>query len=133
MLRIPDLDRLEEFHESHPSPHNVGIYELQTALFTLLDGDLDFLPQDVEHIESFWLLIEWGHSSAGFIMRLMDGRRVHLMCNIAQKEDETGIESVDLEVEEVPPHLSHPVLDADLGTGWRDDVEDLNEFVALWR
>jgi len=134
MRRIPDLDRLDDFHESHARPpHNVGLYELEVSLFTLLAADLDYLPQDVEHIESFWLLIDIGYSSAGFVMRLASGRRVHLMCNIAQKEDDTGIESVDLETEDVPPHLSHPVLEADLGTGWRDDVEILDDFVALWR
>jgi hypothetical protein len=33
----------------------------------------------------------------------------------------------------IPPHLSHPRFEEDIGTGRRDDVEVLNEFLAIWR
>jgi hypothetical protein len=49
-----------------------------------------------------------------------------------QNNEETALE-VNIEAEDIPPHLSHPRTQERLGTGWRDDVEVLNEFVELWR
>jgi hypothetical protein len=47
-------------------------------------------------------------------------------------DEETALE-VNIEAEDIPPHRSHPRIAERLGTGWRDDVEVLNEFVELWR
>jgi hypothetical protein len=132
MRRIPDLDRLDAFHESHAWPDNVGLYELEETLIVLLEGRLDFLPQHVEHIESFWLLPEIDQSSAGFVLRLSTGRRVHLWCAIGMNDEESALE-VNIEAEEIPAHLSHPRIGEQLGTCWRGDIEVLNEFVELWR
>jgi hypothetical protein len=130
MRRIPDLDRLEAFHEAHTGPANVGLCELEETLIVLLQSRLGFLPQDIEHIESFWVLPEIGFTSAGFVLRTAQGRRVHLWCNIGMNDEETALETT-IEAEDIAAHLSHP--DCKIGTGWRDDVEVLNEFVELWR
>jgi hypothetical protein len=132
MRRIPDLDRLDAFLESHTWPNNIALYELEETLIALLEGRLDFLPQDIEHIESFWVLPEIGFTSAGFIVRLASGRRLDLSCNIGMNDEETALE-VDLEVEDIPPHMSHPRCKENIGTSWRDDVEVLNDFLELWR
>lgn len=132
MRRIPDLDRLDEFHEMHAWPSNIGLYELEETLITLLDGRLDFLPQEIEHIESFWVLPDIDFTSAGFVMCLASGRRVYLSSGIGMNDEETAL-VVALEAENIPAHLSHPRIEERLGTGWRDDVEVLNAFVVLWR
>jgi hypothetical protein len=59
------LDRLDKFHESHVWPNNMGLYELEETPIVLLESRLGFLPRRIEHIESFWLLPEVDHSSAG--------------------------------------------------------------------
>src|SRR6185437_12428299 len=109
-----------------------GLYELEETLIALLEGRLDFLPQEIEHIESFWVLPDIDFTSAGFVVRLASGRRVYLQSSIGMNDEETALE-VSVEAENIPAHLSHPRIEERLGTGWRDDVEVLNEFVELWR
>jgi hypothetical protein len=133
MRRIPDLGRLEAFHERHAwSNSSIGLCELEETLIALLEGGLDFLPQEIEHIESFWVLPDIDFTSAGFVIRLESSRRVHLSSGIGMNDEETALE-VNIEAENIPSHLSHPCTEERLGTGWRDDVEVLNEFVELWR
>src|SRR4051812_30067689 len=95
MSPLPSQERVAEFHREHPSPSNMGVVELVEALAILYEGKLDYRPHDIEHIESYCLMVDIGSSSAGFVMRLVSGRRVHLMCNIDQGEEDGEIE-VDL-------------------------------------
>src|SRR5665213_1246778 len=67
----------------HPSapvgrPRIDGLYELGHVL-DVLDADTHgFSRGDMERVESFWSFSEMDSSSAGFVVRLGDGRRAYI-------------------------------------------------------
>lgn len=55
-----------------------GVYELGHALH-VLDGEVHgFSRSDIERVERFWTFSDLHTSSAGFVLRLSDGRRAYL-------------------------------------------------------
>lgn len=55
-----------------------GVYELGHALH-VLDGEVHgFSRSDIERVERFWTFGDLHMSSAGFVLRLRDGRRAYL-------------------------------------------------------
>ena len=55
-----------------------GFYEFGHALHVLDADTHDFSRSDIEHVECFWTFGDMHGSSAGFVLRLRDGRRVYL-------------------------------------------------------
>ena len=55
-----------------------GFYELGHVLYALDADTSGFARGDIERVECFWHSGEMHSSSAGFILRLHDGRRVYV-------------------------------------------------------
>lgn len=134
MPSLPSDELLERFRREHPSPDNIGLFELHETLLALYDGELGYRPHEIEHVESYTLMLDIGTSCAGFVMRLESGRRVHLMSSIGPSEEDDETVSIGLQSEDMSPNQSHPYYGRhDPPGGWHEDVEVFNEYVALWR
>jgi hypothetical protein len=55
-----------------------GVYELGHALYALDAGLHGFARGDIERVERFWTSGDMDNSSAGFVLRLRDGRRAYI-------------------------------------------------------
>src|SRR5690242_21761848 len=55
-----------------------GVYELGHALYLLDAEHHGFTRSDIERVECFWTFGDMDTSSAGFLLRLRDGRRAYL-------------------------------------------------------
>ena len=111
-----------------------GIYELGHALYALDADARDFSRSDIEHVECFWTFSEMHSSSAGFVLRLRDGRRVYLdflhWHGFEQDED------FRIEAEFLPRDQPHPVSQSPHDPahwppgGWSSETVHLTKLLA---
>ena len=104
-----------------------GVYELGHALH-LLDADHHgFARSDIERVECFWTFGDLDTSSAGFLLRLRDGRRAYLdfLHWHAFEQDE----DFRIEIEFLPHNQRYPAFasaDEPMG-GWSFDTSHLKK------
>lgn len=59
-------------------PRIDGIYEFGHALYALDLESHGFAKGDIERVERFWVFSDMHSSTAGFVVRLRDGRRTYI-------------------------------------------------------
>ena len=59
-------------------PRIDGIYEFGHALYALELESHGFAKGDIERVERFWVFSDMHSSTAGFVVRLRDGRRSYI-------------------------------------------------------
>jgi hypothetical protein len=100
-----------------------GMHEWLSAIEHLDHDEHGLGVADIRRVEAYWCDIEIGFASAGFVLRLDDGRRCHLQCAI---DDDNQPDTVAVTVEPVPQGCELPAFNcAPLG-GWRHDVDEFN-------
>jgi hypothetical protein len=122
-----------------PSPASAdarirGIYELGHALYALDADSHGFARSDIEQVECFWSYSDMHSSSAGFVLRLHDGRRAHVdflhWHGFEQDED------FRIEVEFLPRDQVHPTFPSSPDRapwppgGWSSGTSHLNRMLA---
>jgi hypothetical protein len=102
-------------------PH--GMHEWLAALEHLDHDEHGLGVANIRWIEAYWCDASTGFSSAGFVLRLDDGRRCHLQCAI---DDDNQPDTVAVTVEPVPRGHELPAFNcAPLG-GWSREVDEFN-------
>jgi len=113
------------------SPGRVdGVYELGHALH-VLDGEVHgFSRSDIERVERFWTFGDLHTSSAGFVLRLRDGRRAYLdfqHWHAFEQDEDFRIEIEFLDDDTALPVFMSP--EEPLG-GWAGETSHLNKVFA---
>lgn len=107
-------------------PRIDGVYELGHALH-VLDGEIHgFARSDIERVERFWTFGDLHTSSAGFVLRLRDGRRAYLNFqhwHAFEQDEDFRIEIEFLEGEALPAFASP---DQPLGS-WSRETSHLDK------
>jgi hypothetical protein len=109
-----------------------GLYEFGHVLYAL-DAELHgFAPTDIERVECFWTSGDMDRSSAGFVVRLGDGRRAYLdfvHWHAFEQDEDFRIEAEFLADDQANPALSSP--DEPVG-GWIFDTSHLTKALARY-
>ena len=97
----------------------------------VLDAEVHgFSASDIERVERFWTFSELHTSSAGFVLRLRDGRRAYLdfqHWHAFEQDEDFRIEIEFLDGEATLPAFASP--DEPLG-GWSNETFHLNKVFA---
>ncbi len=87
-------------------PRIDGIYELGHVLY-VLDGDAyGFARGDIARVECFWTFGDLHSSEAGFVFRLHDGRRAHVLLehtHAFEQIEDLRVDVALLSGEDLPP------------------------------
>jgi hypothetical protein len=116
--------------QPRPRPRIDGIYELGHVLYALDAGTHGFTRGDIERVECFWTFGELHSSSAGFILRLRDGRRawVELLHTHAfEQEEDFRIDVAYLSPDARLPALNNPHAPVE---AWSFDTAHLDRVLA---
>lgn len=109
-------------------PRIDGIYELGHVLYVLDAQSHGFAPPDIERVEGFWTFGDWHGSSAGFVLRLKDGRRAHV--ELLHTHAFEQVEDLRIEVAFLPdPGLPPLPPDAPV-SAWSSDAAHLDRLLA---
>lgn len=112
---------------SKAPPRVDGVYELGHALH-VLDGEVHgFSASDIERVERFWTFGDLHTSSAGFVLRLRDGRRTYLdfqHWHAFEQDEDFRIDIEFLEGQTALPIFTSP--DQPLG-GWSSETSHLDK------
>lgn len=104
-----------------------GVYELGHALH-VLDGEVHgFSRSDIERVERFWTFGDLHTSSAGFVLRLRDGRRAYLdfqHWHAFEQDEDFRIDIEFLDGETALPIFTSP--EEPLG-GWSGETSHLDK------
>jgi len=96
----------------------------------VLDAEVHgFSASDIERVERFWTFSELHTSSAGFVLRLRDGRRAYLdfqHWHAFEQDEDFRIEVEFLAGTALPAFAS---ADEPIG-GWSDETSHLNKVFA---
>ena len=139
-MPTPPADHhLERLVDSYDARDRLGLFQLHVALFAL-EAEADAVKAaDIEAIEAFWEMSEPSFTSAGYLLRLRDGRRFHMTCVVDEDEDaiedegDSGFQT-DIKLEPVAPDLALPDIDPDPPHGWIRETSTLNDFLHRgWR
>jgi hypothetical protein len=107
-----------------------GVYELGHALH-VLDGEVQgFSRSDIERVERFWTFGDLHTSSAGFVLRLRDGRRAYLdfqHWHAFEQDEDFRIDIELLDGETALPVFTSP--DQPLG-GWSAETSHLDKICS---
>ncbi len=110
-----------------PAPRIDGIYELGHVLYALDAESHGFAKGDIDRVECFWTLSEMHSSTAGFVLRLRDGRRAYVDFEHThgfEQEEDFRIEVEFLAEGQLLPATGEPP------SGWSDDTARLNRRLA---
>ncbi len=115
---------------SKSPPSLAGLYELGHALY-VLDGEVHgFSRSDIERVERFWIFGDLHTSSAGFVLRLRDGRRAYLdfqHWHAFEQDEDFRIDTGFLDGETALPAFASP--EQPLG-GWSTETAHLNKVLS---
>lgn len=104
-----------------------GVYELGHALH-VLDGEIHgFSRSDIERVERYWTFGDLHTSSAGFVLRLRDGRRAYLdfqHWHAFEQDEDFRIDTEFLDGETALPEFASP--EQPLG-GWSVETSHLDK------
>lgn len=107
-----------------------GVYELGHALH-VLDGEVHgFSRSDIARVERFWTFGDLHTSSAGFVLRLLDGRRAYLdfqHWHAFEQDEDFRIDVELLNGETTLPMFASP--EQPLG-GWSAETSHLDKIFA---
>ena len=107
-----------------------GVYELGHALH-VLDGELHgFSRSEIVRVERFWTFGDLHTSSAGFVLRLSDGRRAYLdfqHWHAFEQDEDFRIDVEFLDGEATLPAFAS--RDEPLG-GWSSETSHLDKVFA---
>ena len=115
---------------SKAPPRFDGVYELGHALHVLDVEIHGFSRSDIEHVERFWTFGDLHTSSAGFVLRLRDGRRAYLdfqHWHAFEQDEDFRIEIEFLDGERALPVFESP--EQPFG-GWSSETSHLNKVFA---
>ncbi len=111
-----------------------GLYELGHVLYALDAGAHGLSRVDIERVECFWTLSEMHSSSAGFVLRLRDGRRAYLdflHWHGFEQEEDFRIEVEFLPRDQATPASPSPHDRAPWPPGgWSSETAHLNRVLA---
>ena len=134
MQKPPSVRRLLDFFVAVDVENNDGLYELNEAMHALYKATLGIKPVDIGRIAEFWLDRDEGFSSAGFLLLLNSGRRIHLEVGVDQTSDDgSKPPRVDIDLEELADDQQYPAFISveQAPNGWRHDVRTLNDFLVF--
>jgi hypothetical protein len=106
-----------------------GIYELGHVLYLLDAGGYAFGRADIDHVESYWTFGDFHSSSAGFVMKLRDGRRAYidfLHWHAFEQQEDFRIQ-VEALTGDAQPRLPE---EQQATANWSTDTAHLNRVVA---
>jgi len=112
-----------------------GFYELGHAL-DVLDGESHgFGPADIERVERYWAYGDMHDSTAGFVLRLRDGRRAYgefVHWHGFEQDEDFRIDVEMLEGDEVPSTPLREPIDPSAPWppgGWSDETAHLDRLL----
>ena len=84
-----------------------------------------FAVPDIKCVEAFWSFADIGFSSAGFVVKLADGRHFYLQCAI---DEDNQPDMVAITVETLPAGQPLEIFQnaCELPSGWSDEVDPFN-------
>ena len=116
-----------------------GFYELGHALDVLDAESHGFRPGDIERVERYWAYGDMHDSTAGFVLRLRDGRRAYgefVHWHGFEQDEDFRIDVEMLEGDEVPSSPLREPFDPSAPWppgGWSDETVHLDRLLAHGR
>jgi hypothetical protein len=110
--------------------HIDGIYELGHVLYALDADTHGFARGDIDRVECYWTFGDLHSSSAGFILRLRDGRRawVELLHTHAfEQQEDLRIDVAYLAADAALPVLNNPHAPVE---AWSFETAHLDRMLA---
>ena len=116
-----------------------GFYEFGHTLDVLDAESHGFAPSDVAHVDRFWTFGDMHDSSAGFVLRLRDGRHAYaefLHWHGFEQDEDFRIDVEMLEGDEIPSTPLREPVDPSAPWppgGWSDETAHLDRLLANGR